>query len=472
MRICCLLFFCFSTIMARAGKSYTLAATRGDLNIGNTITNPSLQPGDTLFIPAEGRYTSVQYRHLKGDSSNKIYIIWLPGSQVRSPKIFQQLTNFDISYVSIEGMRHDNFFGNSKFSYHVHDVVFKNCQWVNPAGAYKDQPPLQWDDPYSPVSMVFTGRKPQTFYNVTYAGCMFDGFKNVGVIQLSSYWNATGNEINRSIALDFKFISDTFQNITNTYPVTVAAISGTGFGCKVTGCVFKNILGPGSVQNSHTASILWWGSIEVSNCFQDNSYAQLLRCMPSGWTGIPGYLNKNTACRAWRNIVHNNLSYSAFEFSQENLGSRDAEHGFHPTKASCLYNTVYRTKRGSYNGVYYGFVADNVNQDTLECSYNLIVAPETDYPFDAGRGYIVAIISKKPKHQTMVGNKVFKAWNRSVFADTIHYKPGVDALVSGHAAPYEFIRTDFNGKELPVAGPGYTGAVEAEKLSAKPAKKK
>ncbi|HTE09782.1 MAG TPA: hypothetical protein VK645_02415 [Chitinophagaceae bacterium] len=469
VRFYCILIFCFITVSTYAGKSYTLSATRGDITISNASTTPALSPGDTLFIPAAGRYTSVQYRHLKGDSSNKIWVIWLPGSEVKSPVIYQQVSSYNVSYVSIEGMRHFNFYGTHRFSYGIHDIVFQHCQWVNPPGAYKDQPPLQWDDPYSPVSMVYAGRKYQTFYNVTFAGCMFDGYKNVNAIQISSNWNDSNNEINRSIALDFEFVADTFQNLTNTYPVSVQAITGTGFGCKVRNCVFKNILGPGSKQSSHSSSILWYGSIDVSYCFQENSYASLLRVIPGGWSRIPGYLNKNTACRAWRNIIHNNLSYSAFEFNRDIGGHRNKENGIYPIKASCVYNTIYRTRRTSYNGPYYGFVADNVNQDTLECAYNLIIAPEHDYPYDPGRGYIVAIVARAPKHQTVTGNKVFRTWDRSILTDTIHYKPGNAALLAGPASTnYAFITSDFNGKALtPGRSPAYVGAVEADRYAPK-----
>ena len=112
-----------------------------------------------------------------------------------------------------------------------------------------------------------------------------------------------------------------------------------------------------------------------------------------------------------------------------------------------MYNTVFRTRRNSYNGPYYGFVADNVNQDSLECAYNLIVAPETDYPFDAHRGYIMAIISKEPGHQIMVGNKVFKCWNKNIVQDTIDFVPGAAAALLGNppAANYSVITVDFAG---------------------------
>ena len=458
-----LLFFCFTSLLSYAGKSYMLAATRGDVIISNSSTSPALQPGDTLFVPSAGRYTSVQYHHLKGDSINKVYVIWLPGSQVTSPVIYQQIKSYDMSYACVKGMRHINFYGTHIFSYGIHDVIFKSCQWINPPGSYKDQPPLQWDDPYSPVSMVYAGRKYQTFYNVTYTGCLFDGYKNVSVIQISSNWNNSNHEINRSIALDFSFVADTFQHITNTYPVSVQAVAGTGFGCKVRNCVFKEILGPGSVQKSHSSSILWYGSIDVSYCFQENSYASLLRSVPGGWSGMAGFLNKNTAVRVWRNIIHNNLSYSAFEFNRDIGGYRNEENGVYAIKALCVYNTVYRTHRASYNGAYYGFVADNVNQDTLECSYNLIVAPEYDYPFDASRGYIAASVSSAAKHQKLAGNKVFKTWSKSVLKDTLSYVPGEAALLNEVPVNYPFITQDFAGKQLsPGKLPAYAGALEAE----------
>ena len=279
-RFCCLLLFCCIAVTVSAGKSYTLTATRGDLTISNTSTTPALEPGDTLFIPADGKYTSVQYRHLKGDSLNKIWVIWLPGSEVKLSGSYTQLANYNISFVSIEGMLHFNFYGTDRFSFGVHDVTFKNCKWINPAGAYKDQPPIRWDDPYSPVTMVFNGKKSQTFYNISYAGCVFDGYKNTGVIEISSNWSKNNNEAKRSIALDFEFINDTFQNITITNPANIQVIGGTGFNCKVRSCLFKNILGPGKTFASLSTSIFWFGSIDITGCKQENSYAHLLRCVP------------------------------------------------------------------------------------------------------------------------------------------------------------------------------------------------
>ncbi len=465
MKTTWIFFFCFSALAARAGRSYTLQATRGNIIISNSSTRPALQPGDTLFVPATAKYNSVQYQHLNGDSSNNIVVIWLPGSQISSPKQFQSLSNFDVRFVLIENMLHDDFYGVSKFSYAVHDLRFRHCRWINPKGSYKDQPCQQWDDPDMPARMVFAGKKFQTFYNISYQDCFFDGFRNANVVQVSTNWNTGTPEIKRSMALDITFTSDTFQNITNTYPATVAAIAGTGFGCQVRHCVFKNILGAGSVQNSHSASITWYGSIEVSECLQENSYAQLLRSCPLGWSGLPGYLEPATACRAWRNIIHNNLSYSAFEFNQNLGGNRNKENGLFPIKAVCLHNTVYRTKRNSYNGPYYGFVVDIVNQDSLECSFNLIIAPEYDYPFDTSRKYIVAIVSSKPKQLVAKGNKAFKKWDKTILRDTIGYEPGPALKLTGGAASvYSFIKTDFYGRPLPSGRGSYAGAVESGAL--------
>ena len=465
--ICCILFFCFFVCAANAGKSYTLTATRGDITIGNNSTDPALAPGDTLFVPATGKYTSVQYRHLKGDSLNKIWVIWLPGSEVKLSAAYTQLTNYNVSYVNIEGMRHFNFYGTDRFSFGVHDVVFKNCQWINPAGAFKDQPPVRWDDQYSPVSMVFTGKKSQTFYNITYSGCLFDGYKNTNIIEISSNWNSTNNEARRSIALDFEFVNDTFQNISIVNPANIQVIAGTGFGCKVHNCVFKNILGPAKTPASLSTSIFWFGSIDVSGCKQDNCYAHLLRSVPLGWSGLPGYYNKSTAARAWNNIIHNNLGYSAFEFIRDMRGERSDANGIHVVKAICAFNTIYRTKRSNGSGAYYGFLADNVNQDSLECVYNLIISPEYDYPFDPARGYVMSTIIAKPKYQVITGNKVFPSWNRSILSDTTNYKPGDAALLAGPAKNYPFINTDYTGKAVASKSRMYAGAVEGNKIKSR-----
>ncbi len=459
--LCCCLF----AYTANAGRSYTLAATRGDLIITNNSTTPALEPGDTLFIT--GRYTSVQYRHLKGDSANKINIIWLPGSEVKAPNGFQQLASYNVSYVVIEGMRHFNFFGTHRFSFGVHDVVFSHCQWINPAGAYKDQPPIVWDDQNSAVSMVFKGKKSQTFYNIVYTGCLFDGFKDVSAIVMSTNWNSGTTETARSLALDFEFVSDTFQNMNISYGGSYAVIIGTGFGCKVRNCVFKNLLGASNKIPSHSSSILWYGTIDVNGCLQQNSYTQLLRCVPLGWNGLPGYLDKNSACRAWNNIIYNNIGYSPFEFSQTLRGERTERYGIHPVKAFCVFNTIYKTHRSNGSGEYYGFIADNANQDSLDCSYNLIVAPEIDFPFDVNRGYIVANTLSKPKYLVTNGNKVFKAWNRSIMTDTTTYQPGEAALLSGAVAKYSFVTTDFNGKQISASGRVHAGAVEGKTVSVK-----
>ncbi|MFT3935004.1 MAG: hypothetical protein QM726_15365 [Chitinophagaceae bacterium] len=455
--------FCLTALMAHAGKSYILTVTRGDITISNNSTEPALVPGDTLFIPANGKYTSVQYRHLKGDSTNKIWIIWLPGSEVRLPKSFQQLSNYNMSYVVIQGMRYFNLFATSKFSFGVHDVVFDHCQWINPPGAFKDQPAIQWDDARSPVSMVFTGKKTQTFYNVTYQGCLFDGFQNCSVIEMSSNWNNANNEPRRSIVLDFKFVNDTFQNIIITAPGGLAAIMGTGFNCKVRGCYFKNILGPDPSPASHSASVLWFGSIDISGCKQENSYAQFLRCVPLGWKSIPGYLDKNTACRAWGNIIHNNLGYSGFEFIRNMRNERTEANGVYPIKAICVFNTIFRTRRNNGYSAYYGFVADNLEEDTIDCSYNMIISPECDFPFDATRGYIVANVLGKPKHLTMTGNKVFKSWMPNIVKDTLQFEPGPAALLAAPVKNYSFMDADFYGEPLSAKGKLYAGAVEKKR---------
>jgi len=417
--------------------------------------------GDTLYIPATGSYANVQYQNLRADSANRIHIIWLPGSVVSSPVVFQQSYDFNVTGVVIEGMHHYNWFGTRKESYNMHHIDFVGCVWNNPKGSYKAQPGIQWDDQFAEVPMIFTGRKAQTFYSNRYIDCRFDGFLNVNVIQLSSNWNNTNKEVNRSICLDFVFLRDTFMNIANTPGTTVSAITGTGFNCRVEACFFKYTSGPGTGHAAHSQSILWYGTIDVLRSRQEDSYAALLRCIPRGWTGLPGYRD-GAACRFYRNIIVRQLNYSAVEFGQNNAGNRDSLHGFYPCNAICVYNTVYSTVRVTHNnpGFYYGFVCDVVNQDSIECKYNAGVKLEYDYPYDLNRGYAVAMVSKAARRTAIANNKIIRQYSKAVFADTIRFVPGPMLKLESPGETYPFMDKDYAGNLLPANGPLYAGAME------------
>ncbi len=460
MRIFTWLIVLFVPVWLHATQ-YTLRITSGNIVISNRSTSPALVAGDTLFIPANGAYTNVQYQHLRSDTSNRIHIIWLPGSIVTSADVFQQSYDFNVTGVVIENMRHYNWFGTRKESYNIHHTDFVRCSWVNPKGSYKPQPCIQWDDQFAEVPMNFTGRKAQTFYSNSYIDCKFDGFFNVTVMQLSSNWNNANKEINRSICLDFVFLRDTFMNVANSRGTGVGAIAGTGFNCRIEGAYFKNISGPGSGHGAHNQSILWYGTINVSRSRQEDCYAAMLRCIPLGWTGLPGYRDA-AACRFYRNIIVRQLNYSAVEFGQNNAGNRDTARGFFPCNAICVYNTVYSTVRVTHNnpGFYYGFVCDVVNQDSIECKYNAGVRLEYDYPYDLKRGYAVAMVSKAARKTAIADNKIIRQYSKAVFADTLRFAPGPMLKLDKPGETYPFMDKDYNGNPLPASGPLYAGAVE------------
>lgn len=455
---CCIFLFLPVWLFA---TQYTLRVTSGNIIISNRSTTPALVAGDTLFIPGNGAYANVQYQNLRSDTANKIHIIWLPGSMVTSPDVFQQSYDFNVTGAVIENMRHYNWFGTRKESYNIHHTDFVRCVWTNPKGSYKPQPCIQWDDQFAEVPMIFTGKKTQTFHSNSYIDCRFDGFFNVTVIQLSSNWNNANKEINRSICLDFVFLRDTFMNVANTPGTTVSAITGTGFNCRVEACYFKYTSGPGTGHGAHSQSILWYGTIDVLRSRQEDSYAAMLRCIPLSWNGLPGYRD-NAACRFYRNIIVRQLNYSAVEFGQNNPGNRDTARGFYPCNAICVYNTVYSTVRVTHNnpGFYYGFVCDVVNQDSIECKYNAGVKLEYDYPYELKRGYAVAMVAKAARQTAIASNKIIRQYSKDVFADTLHFVPGPLLRMEKPGENYPFMDKDYAGNPLPVGGPMYAGAIE------------
>lgn len=437
--------------------SYILSATSGAVIISNTSTTPSLVGDDTLFIQSIASFSNVQYQNLNGSAGHFIHIVWLPGSMVTSPfPTFQQPSDFSNSYVKVDAQYVYNWYGKETKSTRIHDFYYSHCQWVNPTGSYQQQPPIQWDDAFASPDMVFTGSISQTFYNIKYLDCKWDGYLNVVPMNVSSFWGS-GTEPKRSIGLNWEFARDTFQNITtdNTNPsgTTVAGISGTGFNWKVHDCRFFNIMGVGSFQHAHSASILFWGSGDFYNNYQGSSYASLVRGVPLSWSGLVGYQgNDSSLIRIWNSITFNSESYSAFELGQNNKANRTSGNGCYVARASVYNCTVYRTVKASYNAPYHGAICDDVNQDTLDVSFNMIMLPETDVTFDSTTNeYVVPIISAAPTNLTKNGNKIYPVFSTAVIQDTVNlgaYYPsaGSPLINGGILLPYRLF--DYYGNAI------------------------
>lgn len=449
-----------------AGTVYTLTQNSGTLTLTQTMESHTFLSGDTVKLAANGVYDLVQAQTLNGSTGNNIVVL---GNGSRSTQSsFQQPVWSNVSFVKFVNLLDSNWFGKHTFSFTVHDVTFDHCQASNNSSQYNTQPYWQWDNP-AITTMVFTGSKLQTFYNITVSHCRFEGFTSIGgaVLTIGSGWGS-GTEPKRSIALDWLFDTDTIQNIYNTQigssgtGQTVDGIFGTGWGIEIKNCKFLRILPVvGAYQNSHTAAITWYGSVKVHNNRQDSCYAQMARVTPSGWSGLPGYVGNGTASYQYNNIIHNQYSYSAFEVNQNNLANRTPTNGVYPTRDTCVQNTVHRTPRHSYNGNYYGYICDNVNQDTLYCGYNYIMNPEWDFPYrpDLRDKYSVAQVSMPDPDSTNVGNLPFQTWVSTIVEDTIGYLPTIGGPLSNLGHVFSFRKYDYNGDSIVTTTPD-VGAVQ------------
>ncbi|KAK6033562.1 tape measure domain protein [Ostertagia ostertagi] len=402
----------------------------GAIDITQTNGGNTLASGDTLAVTGTFSSTAIH-----GITGTRIFID-ASGATVTSPyPAYQQDEWYDLDGVTIAGFYFHNWYGFTKMNRYVHDCKLLNIRVVNDAGShpegYINQPWMQWDKAAT-TDMVFAGAKSKTFYNDTIQGCYFDGFANTIVIRIGSNWNGTDNEINRSIALDFRFIGDTFKNVIRTTGGSVGAISGTGFKCYMDKMVFQNIDGVGSANASHNETVLWYGTIRMLRSRQSGCYAAMLRNVALAWTGLPGY--RNGEFSAWAgNIVDHQLSYSGAEFTTSNAGNRNTGNGFYPCQVYSVYNSTFNTVARSYNSpyYYYGFAGcDVVNVDTVTANYNAGSKIERDYldfraTWDSvNRKMIVAVIGGAPTVLTTTGNRIFETQSSAVFLDTAAFVPG------------------------------------------------
>ncbi|MEP6746384.1 MAG: hypothetical protein ABJB86_01590 [Bacteroidota bacterium] len=442
-------FLCAQSGMNHKAVNYKYSGHSGAPVITKNSTSPALTGGDTLTIT--GNFDEISLQGL--DGNGKEIVIDARGATQTSPVNFHQPEWFDLHFVKLTGLKSFNWNGTIKASYYINNLIIESCQFVNPLGSYKNQPVLQFDNAgYS--QMIFTGNKRQTFYNNKIIRCRIDGFQDVTPVNFGSYWTQGTTEVNRSIFLDGEMSLDTVRNITNT-SLAVNVISGTGFGMKVHDCVLDSMeANTGAHQHNHAAEVLWYGSIDFYNNRMSNNYSAALRSITLGWTGLPGY--RDVAVRMYNNIIHKQLSYSAFEVSRNGAGVRDSAHGFLPIPSYCINNTIDSTVRHSYNGDYYGFVLDIVNagldkithSDSVFCYNNIITNPEYDRPYDSiQRKYITAIVSMSPTEILVANNMVFKTIDPSVFSDAANYIPAKGSgMIDKAVKEFNFRKIDINGR--------------------------
>jgi hypothetical protein len=428
--------------------NYKYEVHSGSPVITRNSTRPALMGGDTITI--SGSFEEISFQDM--DGNGREIVIDARNAVQTSPVSFHQPEWYDLHFVKLLGLQSYNWNGTIKASYYINNFIFESCRFINPLGNYKNQPAIQFDNP-GYTQMIFTGSKSQTFYNNKIIKCRIDGFQDVTPVNLGSYWTHGTSEVNRSVFLDGEMYLDTIRNITNT-TLAVNVIGGTGFGMKIHDCILDSMeANTDARRHNHAAEVFWMGSIDFYNNRMSNNYAAALRSVPLGWTGLPGY--RNAAVRMYNNIIHKQLSYSAFEVSRNGAGERDSAHGFLPIPSYCINNTIDSTVRHSYNGDYYGFVLDIVNAglddkthtDSVFCYNNVLTNPEYDREYDsATRGYVTAIVSMLPVETGVGNNKVFKTTSPSVFTDALNYTPAASGVLIDKAVKeFSFRTTDING---------------------------
>ncbi|MEO5682162.1 MAG: hypothetical protein ABIQ88_05940 [Chitinophagaceae bacterium] len=435
-------------ITARLPLNHTYNQHSGAPVITAGSTQPALQGKDTITVT--GIFEELSLQGLDGQGCE--IVIDARGAVQTSPSRFHQPEWFDLHFVKLLGLKSYNWFGTIKASYYINDFIIESCRFINPPGQYKNQPLLQFDNA-SYRQMIFKDNKQQTFYNNKIIRSRIEGFQDIAPVIFGSYWSRGTPEINRSIFLDGEMYLDTIRNITNTNSA-INVVSGTGFNMKIHDCVLDSTeANPGARRNNHAAEVLWYGSIDFYNNRMSNNYAAALRSIALGWTGLPGY--RDASVKMYNNIIHKQLSYSAFEVGRNGAGGRDSAHGFLPIPCYCINNTVDSTVRNSYNGDYYGYVLDIVNTgldnithtDSVFCFNNVVADPEYDRAYDsAGRRYVVAIVSKAPTELAMGDNKVFRTFSKTVFTSARHFAPASGSpLIDKAPREFNFRKTDING---------------------------
>lgn len=429
-----------------AGRSYVYGVVGGTPTISMYAVPAGLQPGDTLLIP--GVYDALSFKGLKGTRAQPICILGLPGHAISTPADFAAGEMSDCEFVVFEALNFRNFAGIAHwFRVRDHDLAFRRCRYVNDKGRYPNKQAFYFDDKYS-QAMVFDGTKATTFYNIQVTDCTFDGFRETFIMEL-------GGDTKRSICLDFTIEHNVFKNVVNYVHVPAGVMTGTVFGIQFHNNQVDSIMAEaGSYQGVHVGSLNLYGNGDVGMNLFEHSYSNDLRWVPLKFLGLPGY---DGPLRVHDNISHAKLSYSFVEASMNNAGPRLQQIPCDTARVWVYHNTVVNTSRASYNGDYFGFVAD-VYMPHVSVRYNVIANPEGDRPWDARRGYVTSLPQGPQKDLDTVGNRVYRTpWDARIDTATWTLATGsplVDQL------PVSPDSADFHGAVRPQGLSYDLGAIE------------
>lgn len=449
----------FFPCVAFAGTRYTYSTTTGDVTISQNSTSPNLAAGDTLDIQATASFGSVSFNGLNGSIVGNIVIRFLAGSVVTNAATFAAGAWTNVSFVKILNMNSPNFLGNPVWlRYTVHDIIFEGCSFINDYGGYSEKQAIRADD-QNISTMRFDGTKATTFYNIEIKGCTFKGFKNVNVITV-------GSDTARSITTDLYVHDNYFLNLTST-GASVSVVEGTCFNYQIYNNRIDSIMATGT-QSVHTSPFFLYGWGSIYNNFFSNQFANSARLNPIRWTGLTGYGDSATAkVLIYNNLDTNHLSFSFCEISNNNSGARFSNiSGTDTAKTMVYFNTVYKTKRASYNDPvngYHGCIVDMISH-YVRIYNNVIISPEADFSYDpnaASSRYIIAYISGDQFGSDTAGNRQYQnpttaGWN------AITSQPIVNgAIYNSTASGVVAVTRDFFNKER-ILGRTNPGAVQGQ----------
>lgn len=365
-------------------------ATTGGITITQSSTSPSLQPGDTLDMPANGNWNSVSFNSLVGSLGNNIVIRFLSGSVITTTNAGFTGSWNNVSFVKVLNMTTRNYAGNPLwFRATVHDVVFDSCSFTNDPGSFPDKNCMRWDD-NTVNTMDFDGNKATTFYNVEIKNSVFNGFKNTNCITM-------GSDGIRSICTDFNIHHNTFKNIVNDVHLSAILLEGTCFNFKFMYNRVDSILLPIVLPTNgvHVGIITTFGYGEVAYNYFTNMYSNTCRVNVLVWPFALGGAYANGKMLIHHNIDAYHRSFSSYEITNNNSGTRIAALGLDTAETIVYNNTTHHTRRDSYNGDYHGCIVDLITHH-VHVYNNVITRPEWDRAFDPDASqsrYVVAYIS-------------------------------------------------------------------------------
>lgn len=456
------------SVNSSAGTLYHwTGASSGSIVVDGTGTsgNHALSHGDSLDFPGGFVWLDIVFQNIQGILNDSIVIV--------NPRVGNSTCTFctgdllNLNYVKfINYTSHNNastvIFAkaiNATAGTGVYNCTFDHCKFWNDPGSFSSQCMVIFEDQFNASSpMYFTGNINQTYHDITFQYCDFEGLINTDGFR-------RGTDTTRSICLHFNIQYDTCKYMINTTGIAPEWFTANNcYGGKIHDNVFVNFMYPtpycGSCSyTGHTTWIALFGNDSIYNNRVDSGYVNSFRVEGMQFNGLPGFMGP---CKVYNNIDTRHYHYSMMEWSRNNMIAGNwinRMDGYADSNSCQVYNnTLYFTNRDVVNGVYSGMLVDKY-ADSLTVYHNAVIAPEVDFTFDlATRGYIIFDGNGIGGPLDTADNQVIATWALANLQDSISFRPlktsSLYRSASNHAPT---VLTDFFNKPKPL--PANKGAV-------------